>query len=187
VRLNLKLYILFCLSVAFFSACENDLSEVNRLTGSAEKSIEIITDVEILYSDSARMKVRITGDTLIRYLTTPNGRDVFPHGVKFEFYNDSGQVSSTLTAKKAERLMKKQQVICSDSVLLKSVNGEEIFTNELIWDEPKKIVFTEKFVRLSKPNEVIYSYGFRSNQDFTRYEIKAVSGKLDGGKLKEGF
>lgn len=168
-------------------SCENDLNEVNRVTNSASKSLEVITNVEILYSDSARLKVRITGDTLIRYLVAPQGRDVFPAGVKFEFFNDSGRITSTLTANRAERILRKQQVICTDSVLLLSTNGEELLTNELIWDEPKKIVFTDKFVRLSRPNEIIYSYGFKADQNFTKYEIKAISGKLDAERLKNNF
>lgn len=168
-------------------SCENDINEVNRITNAANKSIEILTNVEILYSDSALLKVRITGDTLIRYLVSPQGKDVFPAGIKVEFFNDSGHITNTLTAHRAERILRKQQVICSDSVLLRSTNREELLTNELIWDEPKKIVFTDKFVRLSRPNEIIYSYGFKADQNFTKYEIKAISGKLDAKRLKTNF
>jgi LPS export ABC transporter protein LptC len=166
-------------------SCENDINDINRIYASQSSNIEIITGVEILYSDSARLKVRITGDSLKRYQTPPELKDVFTHGVKFEFFDENGRLSSTLTAKKAERNYQRQQVICTDSVTFKGAKGEEIFTNELIWDEAKELIYTDKFVRLSRPNEVVYSYGFKSDQKLEKYELTAVSGVLDGKELQK--
>lgn len=176
--------IVLYLGILMLLGCENDLSDINRIYASQASNSEIISGVEILYSDSARLKVRITGDTLQRFLAPPNIRDVFTHGVKFEFYDDLGRISSILTAKKAVRDYQRQLVVCTDSVIFKGANHEELFTNELIWDESKELIYTDKFVRLSRPNEVVYSYGFKSDQKLERYELTAVSGILDGKQLE---
>ena len=86
-------------------------------------------------------------------------------------------------------IKKKFQVFSlrTDSVHLVSKNGEELLTNELIWDELKKEVYTNKFVKLTRPGEIIYSFGFRANQEFTKYEIKAISGKLSKKNLDQNL
>ncbi len=178
-----RIMLLFCLAFVVTS-CENDISEVNRIAGlGGSGSLETSSDGEILYSDSARLKVRIEYDTMIRFLDQTDPKDVFPLGVTVSFYDDNEEISSILTAKKAERIPRKNQVIATDSVHLISKNGEELLTNELIWDELKKEIYTNKFVKLTRPGEIIYSFGFKANQEFTKYEIKAISGKLRKGNL----
>ena len=50
------------------------------------------------------------------------------------------------------------------------------------WDEKLNKVYTKKFVKITRPGEIIYGYGFEANQDFTRWEINAITGriKVDG-------
>jgi len=168
----------------FFASCENDLKEVNRVAGTGGTgSYETSSAGEILYSDSAHLKVRIEYDTMYRSLDQSDPRDIFPKGVIVSFYDEKEQIANILTAKKAERIPRKNIVIATDSVHLVSRNGEELLTNELIWDELKKEVYTNKFVKLTRPGEIIYSFGFKANQEFTKYEIKAISGKLNKGNL----
>ncbi|MGB4904227.1 MAG: LPS export ABC transporter periplasmic protein LptC, partial [Saprospiraceae bacterium] len=124
---------------------------------------------------------------MIRFLDQADPKDVFPKGVIVSFYDDKEEISSILTANKAERQPRKNLIIATDSVHLVSKNGEELLTNELIWDELKKEVYTNKFVKLTRPGEIIYSFGFRANQEFTKYEIKAISGKLSKKNLDQNL
>ena len=40
------------------------------------------------------------------------------------------------------------------------------------------MVYTEEFVKITTKNEVIYGKGLVSNQDFTKYTIKKISGTI---------
>ncbi|MCO6461076.1 MAG: LPS export ABC transporter periplasmic protein LptC [Saprospiraceae bacterium] len=185
VSVRILIFIAFVTAV---TACENDIREVNRVAGAiASGSYETGVDGEIIYSDSAHLKVRIKFDTIARILDPGDQRDIFPKGVIVSFYDDKGNVSSILTAGRAERIAKKNIVVATDSVHLVSRNGEELLTNELIWDEWKKEVYTKRFVKLTRPGEVIYSFGFKSNQEFTKYEINAISGKLKKESVEGEF
>lgn len=86
------------------------------VSGSYEEGV----DGEILYSDSARLKVVIKFDTLIRILDQSDPRDIFPRGLIVSFYDDNGQISSILTANRAERIVRKiwwwQRIPCILSV-----------------------------------------------------------------------
>ncbi|HPB53950.1 MAG TPA: hypothetical protein PLR22_09785, partial [Saprospiraceae bacterium] len=103
MNFSFRTFLGLCLLVFSFQACENDLAEVRRVTGvSVSGSYEEGVDGEILYSDSARLKVVIKFDTLIRILDQSDPRDIFPRGLIVSFYDDNGQISSILTANRAE-------------------------------------------------------------------------------------
>ena len=58
--------------------------------------------------------------------------------------------------------------------------GERMDGPELIWDEKTKEIYTDRFVKISRADgTIIYSYGFKSNESFTRYELNAVSGDMN--------
>src|SRR4051812_48399564 len=88
-RLN---YLAICLPVLFagmlfLSACENDLNKVKEITAAdATQPIQRTTGVTMIYSDSAKVKAKVTTPLLIDYQTkTPY--KIMPKGVKVIFYN----------------------------------------------------------------------------------------------------
>ena len=64
------------------------------------------------------------------------------------------------------------------NVVLKNDQGERLDAPELVWDEKTREIYTDRFVKHTRDDRVIYSYGFKSNESFTRYELQAVSGKM---------
>jgi hypothetical protein len=167
-----------------FYGCVNDLAEVNQLFEKAETGTEVARDIEMLYSDSAIVRVRIIGPTLVRHLEAEKPYDEFPDGVHVDFLDADGTVSSTLDAQHAERYTRENIVIVrSDinqgmSVTLENDKGERLETSELIWDEGDAKVYTNKFVKITKPEEIIFAYGFEAKQDFSEYKLQKVVGRV---------
>jgi LPS export ABC transporter protein LptC len=56
--------------------------------------------------------------------------------------------------------------------------GEKLETERLIWDEQNKRIYTDAFVKITTATEVIRGTGMESNQDFTKYQIKHVTGTI---------
>ena len=181
--LSVVFFLLFFLS--FLSSCQNDLVEIQRFIKQEETSYETISDFKTLYSDSAVVKVKIEGPTMLRYLDKDKPRQEFPDGMKVEFFTPNKHVTSRLTAKYGMRLEKDKQIIMRDSVVWESLNKEILETTELIWDEKEERVFTNKFVVIRRPGEIITGYGFESNQDFTYSKIKSVTGQFASDKLNK--
>ncbi len=178
------------LSVVFLllfllTSCQNDLAEIQRFIKQEETTYETISDFKTLYSDSAVVKVKIQGPTMLRYLDKDKPRQEFPDGMKVEFFTPNKRVTSRLTAKYGMRLEKDKQIIMRDSVVWESLNKEILETTELIWDEKEERVFTNKFVVIRRPGEIITGYGFESNQDFTYSKIKSVTGQFASDKLNK--
>jgi len=176
-------------SLIFFSilSCENDLEEVERVISQDELKYEIMNDVELLYSDSAVLRVKVMGDKMYRYLDLKEPKQEFPIGVKVDFFNPKGRTQSVLTSKYAIRFEKKNEIIVKDSGGWKSKQKETLETEELIWDEKLNKVYTKKFVKITRPEEIVYGYGFEADQDFSRWEINAITGRIKVDGLADEF
>lgn len=167
-------------------SCVTEIDKVNALTDNLETSVETATEVEILYSDSAQLKVKIAGPTMNRYLDKDNPREEFPDGVHVEFFNDKGRIISWLDADYAVHIQKESKIITQKNVNLYNSENEKLETWELIWDEKQDRVYTDRFVMITQPEkgDTSYGYGFEANNDFTRFEIKKNSGKMNISDLE---
>lgn len=143
-----------------------------------EPSLELLEDVEILYSDSASVKVSVRGPVMHYYTDQGSVRQEFPEGVRVEFLDKNMQVQSVLTAKFATRQEGLGKIIVRDSVVWKSQLQETLTTDELTWDERLKKIYTDRFVVISRPEEILYGRGFEAEQDFSNIVMKAVEGRV---------
>jgi LPS export ABC transporter protein LptC len=172
------------LFLLFLAACSEPIQPADHAIKKEDAQVEVAKDVEILYSDSAKLKVNITAKTMLRYVDDLNPRQEFPDGVFVRFYDAQERPTSTMQAKYGLRSDRDYRIVVRDSVIWQSGNEEKLETAELIWDEQKAIVFTNKFVRLSRAQEVILGYGFEADQNFYDWKIKTVTGRIKTGKLK---
>lgn len=168
-----------------FAACDAPQAEKRQVFTEDDVAMELGRDVEILYSDSAIVRVRVTGLVLHNFTNFENPRQEFPDGVKIEFLEPNLSVRSTLTARKAVRYQEKGQIIARENVVLVSAQQEKLETEELIWNEKTGKVFTEKFVKVTKPGEVIYGYGLEAEQDFSYWKITVPKGRIKVEQLDE--
>ena len=175
----MKWYFIFSLLlIVLCTSCLEREYDLDTLRTPQEYSIEEARDVEILYSDSARLRVKIQGPMLRRYIYRFRVEEEFPEGVRVTFYDGLSKPSAWLSAKYAIRKPQDNSTIVRDSVVLFNSLGEKMEGLELIWDENEEMIHTDKFVRITRAEEIIYSRGFRSNQDFTEYTLYAVEGNM---------
>jgi len=166
------------------------MDQINRLIDESDIKMERATDVELIYSDSAVVKVKVISPELLRHLDRNNPIDEFPIGIHVKFYDDYQRVSSYLDAKYALRMEKQKKIIVRDSVVFYNNQNDKLETNELIWDESKEHISSEKFVMITRPTQgdTIMGYGIDANEDFTRFEIKRkFSSKMKFEKLTEAL
>ncbi len=168
-----------------FSSCQEEKTTFSPDPMLTSADVEVVHDVVTLYSDSMQLKARIDADKLVKYTTREDPRDEFPEGVKVTFYDQRGQVSSTLIADFGVRQAKKKEIKVIGNVVFRNIEGEQLETEELIWDEARQLVFTQKFVLVTTPEEKIWGMGFEANQDFSRRRIFAPEGRVSVEGLPE--
>ncbi|MEY2923774.1 MAG: hypothetical protein RLZZ337_314 [Bacteroidota bacterium] len=165
---------------AFFVSCKpthtaDELRDLNQKKDSL--SIEVATDVKIVYTDSAILRAKIFAPVMKRLPDKTNPYLEMPNGIKANFYNEYGDIQSSLSAQYAINYEKKDIIEIRDSVRVINKNDEEIKTDELIWDKKQRIVYSEKPVRVRIRNEkIIMAEGFESEETFIRYKFKKVTG-----------
>ena len=168
--------ILFCFCILLFS-CSNDPKIVKTFVSSENLPSETIKEAELTYTEKGKVKVKIISKQIERY--TASSTINFSGGIIVYFYNDSAIITSTLTAEEAIIDEKKEQMMAQVNVELVNHKQEKLNNEQLIWDEKSNLIFTEKTVRITTKEEVIFGEGFTSNPDFTEYSIVKIYGSLN--------
>lgn len=154
------------------SACKNDPKEIDALVNKRSLQEDKADEVTIIYSEKGKSKIRMYATEFVRNeIAKPSFVDM-RKGLKVEFFNDSShEIESTLTALYARWYENKGNVLIRDSVVVVNKKGETLSTEELIWNQNVRKFYTEKFVRIVTPDQVMYGDGLEANEDFSWYRI----------------
>lgn len=132
----------------------------------------------IRYSDSAVVRVVITGPVLLSYTDRNEERKEFTEGIEVAFYNEYGILSSRLTAKYAIQYDREAMVVVRDSVVWRSAENQMLESSELIWDERQEKVYTNKFSVITTPTDTIFTQYFEADQDFSKITMTSTDGAI---------
>lgn len=168
----------FLLMSSLWLACGESAKETRQVFTQDDLAVEVGQEVEILYSDSAVVRVRVTGPVLHNHSGREKPRQEFPDGIRMDFLQPDLTVRSVLTAKSATRLQSDGIIMARDSVVLTTVKQEKLETEELIWDEKTAKIHTDKFVKVTQPGEIIYGFGLEAEQDFSYWKILVPKGRI---------
>lgn len=161
-------------------ACKNDLREIAAMDFSSDTIPDITArNIDFTFSDSARVQVRLTGPVMHAY----EGDDpymVFPEGFKVDFYDSVMNITSTITGNYGIHYRKREMMEARHNVVVTNFEtGERLDTEELIWDQKKELIYSQKFVKISSEDGVIYGDGLEAEQDFSKRRIINPSGEIE--------
>jgi len=162
------------------SSCKNDVETVKRITTHDSLPYQRAHDIKMLYSEYGDIIFKLTGPMAEVY-KDDNPRQVFPEGLKVVFYDSTGKnIRSRLTADYGIKYDKEQKMIAKDNVVVKNFEkNERLNTEELIWDQRKGKIYTDKFVTITTEDQVLYGEeGMESDESFDSWIIKKPKGKM---------
>lgn len=163
----------------FTSACENEVQKVRTLTKTERIPLEVQTDLFLEYSDSTRKKMELEAPLAESYPNLPSPQREFRKGLTVRFFNDYGQLDSRLRADYALQFIDKNLWEARGDVVVVNQKGEQLNTEKLFWDSKTELIYTDEFVKITTPTEVIMGEGFKADQNFSNYEIYKVTGTLN--------
>jgi LPS export ABC transporter protein LptC len=159
-------------------ACENDIKVITSLSQVDSLPYEQARDIEVYYSDSGRLKAYLESP-LMKSFEQAKAYLEFPEGFKVIFYDSDLNPKSEITAKYGIRYEKTKIMEAKNNVIVKNLEtNEQLNTEHLIWDESKRIIYSEVFVKITRAEEVLYGDGLNSDQDFENYTIKNPTGEF---------
>jgi LPS export ABC transporter protein LptC len=165
------------------AACENDIAVVNSVTSATEAQLPLESgrNVEMLYSDSAIVRAKLNTPQMDRYMGKEKNYMEMPKGMLVIFYNNLGLEENRLKAdygigydngKGMDRMEARRHV------LVVNKKGDKLETEYLTWNAATKEIYTDKFVKITTKEEVIWGEGLKAKQDFSDYEITHPQGVI---------
>jgi LPS export ABC transporter protein LptC len=162
-----------CLSSCFFmTSCENDVDAVKAL-GARISGIDVGKDVAIYISNDGKLGAKLTSPLMNRYLEDSSKMIEFPLSIHVDFYRDSNQVESQLSAKYAKYKETENIVFLKEDVIIFNTLGDTLWCKEMYWDQNTGKFYTEKDVVVKQHNPLakIYGKGLEANQNLTDIRI----------------
>jgi len=170
------------LGLAMLFSCENDIKKVPGLPRAEQLPVIQTTGFQTIYSDSAVVRLKITGPELKEFAATDDREAFieFTKGLKALFYNKSGGIESSLEAEYAIFWKKIEQFEARTNVIVKNfAEQQELYTEELFWDREEEKIWSDKFVKIITEKGPTYGDdGFESDQNFTKFRIKKSRGQM---------
>lgn len=173
--------LLFILMTYFFAttSCETNRDEIMAIGKKVVMPSLTGKDVTMLYSDSTVLKIKLQTPQMQKYeIDVKEPITIMPKGLFVIFYDDKGKEATTLKADYGVRYENTKRMEVKYNVEVININGEKLNTEHLIWDEQKKKITSDAFVKITTAKEIIMGKGLEANQDFTQYEIKEVTGSI---------
>ena len=139
------------------------------------------TNFNITYSDSAKLKVNISGKKLEQYTRSKDlqAYDIMKDSVVIKFYDDNGIVSSKMKSDYAIRYHDTEIMNAKGNVEVINKQGEKLNTERLTWNKQTKKITCDTTVIITKPSgQIIEGSSLTSDQNFDNYKITQVTGKL---------
>ena len=162
-----------CLSSCFFmAACENDVDAVKAL-GARVSGIDVGKDVAIYVSNDGKLGAKLTAPLMNRYLEDSSKMIEFPQSIHVDFYKDSNQIESQMSAKYAKYKETENIVYLREDIVIFNTLGDTLWCKEMYWDQNTGKFYTEQdvIVKQHSPLAKIYGKGLEANQNLTDIRI----------------
>ena len=64
------------------------------------------------------------------------------------------------------------------NVHIRNQQGDKFDTQLLFWNQEQEKIYSDKFIRIEQPDQIITGYGFVSNQQLTEFQILNNTGEF---------
>lgn len=163
--------------MALVSGCENDLKDLKKISAAeVDKPIERYTGVDVIYSDSAKVKAHLTSPLLYIYKVAKPYKEM-PKGLAVTFYDANLKPSGTITADYGIQYDTQKIIVLRKNVVATNVKGETFTSNELIWDQNTKQIHSDQTVHVKMADgSVTEGTSFISDQNLEHWTLNQATG-----------
>lgn len=161
-----------------FFSCRNELEEINSLASKEEQPMQTSFNATYEYTENGQLKNHLIATRLDRY-GGESDKIIVSEGFKVIMYDSLGNYSAELTAQDGVFEPNKQLMVARNNVELINKDGDQLNTEELIWDQDSAIIYTDHFVKITNEDGVIYGKdGLTADERFESYQLKSMSGDI---------
>lgn len=166
-------------AVMMLFSCENSITKIAEIT--KEDTLAAISTYDIVYerSDSGYLQVRLESSLMKRF-GGKDPYDEFPEGFEISFFDKTGAETSNIKANYGISYGSRKLMNARNDVVIRNFETEEeLYTENLIWNQKTKIIRSNTFVKLIMPDKTIFGDSMWANESFTEHEIYNIKGEFD--------
>lgn len=167
-------------TILFLGSCENDMQLVKALTSLDTVPSEKAIDIQLIYSDSGRIRAMLTSALLLRY-EDEKPRMEFPNGIYVVFYDSVMNIRSDIRANRAVSWLNTSVMEAFGNVIVNNYfQQERINTEHMIWNQNERRIYGDVFVKITTPDKVLFGdEGFEADETLSRWTIRKPRGSFD--------
>jgi LPS export ABC transporter protein LptC len=176
-----KTLLLSAIVVVITGSCENDIATIKALNEDLNIPMQTGTNVEITYTDSGLVKIKLIAPELKRFSRENDPYYEFPKGLKVLFYQPDGKVESHITADYALFFEKQQLWEARNNVVAKNERtNEQLFTEHIFWNQKEETIYSDQFTKIVKADGTFCGEkGFEARQDLTKWKLYRSKGTVN--------
>ena len=178
--LKFKSITLLVLGTVMLFSCKTNVKDVDAIghrDGMPEMSGE---NMELIYSDSARLKYKVNTPLYNKYNQEDKKYDEFPKGIHAELYEKDGRMVGANTAKYAKKLEEEMLWELRNEVVVVNSEGKKLETDLMFWDMKKEMIYSDRYSRLTSGDQIIEgNNGFKSDQSLKSPVFNKITGVVE--------
>lgn len=169
--------------ITLITGCENDLKDIQKISAAeVNRPGQRYTDVDVIYSDSAKVKAHMTAPLMLDYEKdkTKKAYIEMPKGVKVTFYDENLKITSTIVADYAVRHVDEKLIELRKNVVGTNVKGDTFTSDELIWDENTRQIHSNKLVHVKMADgSITDGTSFTSDENLNHWIMTQGTGIIN--------
>ena len=173
-----KIHSLFVfLVILFVSACQSPESAKPIITEFEQEKQpdQICFDLVLTFIDSSNTKAIVKARRARVFLDS--NKTFLDSGVTVQFFNENGKKTGTLTADRVKIDDITKDMFASGKVVAISDSSRtKLETEELDWNNETKKIYSNVYVKITSPSEIIEGRGLESDEQLNNYKIFKVTG-----------
>ncbi len=167
-------------AITILFGCENEMTRIKEITQQDTLPSAISYNIILHRSENGQPQLTLRAP-VVKSFSGSNPHQEFPDGLNIQFFDSLMNVRSELTADYAISYERTRTMEAKNNVeIINFDNNEKINTEHLVWDQNRRIIYSETFVRITTMNDVIHGEdGFEADESFDNWVIKRPTGEFE--------
>lgn len=156
-------------AVAFvLYSCSDKLSKAEKLDLSTTP-LQTVDSMYLIQTKNGKIEMRVVTSEMQHFENDSITCDLFPSGMNVYAYTDDEVLESTIVSDEASHVTYKKNKeeiwkAYGNVVVRNLVNNQTMESDTIYWDQGKKEIYTDCYVRMYSPDGLIQGYGMRSDE-----------------------
>ncbi len=159
-------------------SCKNDLDAVAAVEVPEAAPDRTTLQAEYRFTEHGVLKNILRAGRIDEFTGRQPEHTEIGDGLELLFFDTSGAEGSRLTARRGSLLPAEQRMKVMEEVVFTNAKGEKLETELLIWSQDSDRVYTDKPVKITRQEDIIFGTGLDAAEDLSRYTIRKITGTL---------